>query len=388
MRVSELAEPAVQPLAPTGDDYRTFDRSDNKQKTAENFDNRDKLNAEDEPLFPSNPSSEQIELPASPKLQATPPAAAPEPSTVMPTLLVLSASCLFSGMHTCVRYVTVAHGVSPLFVAFFRGVIQTVCAIALILTNARQVLSPPPTTLLMTLLCARGLLGAVSILSKFTALSLIPVAVAASLFSTTPIFAVLLARIFLQERLKGIDRVALGITTVASVLIASTESSVAGLASVHREHILGVVLGLNGAVVTGLVFVLMRYMGTRVHFMLSVLVMGLGSASAALGLHFASTRSLSATAEFIVHPLLTTKGTGWLGLAGAATFGFGAALCLNRGTQLLAAGRSGLLRTFDIPVNFLVGFLFLGEFPSAPGQLIGCALITLSTLLLATKGLS
>lgn len=77
----------------------------------------------------------------------------------------------------------------------------------------------------------------------------------------------------------------------------------------------------------------------------------------------------------------------WVALSGVAFFGIGAALCFNRGSQFLPATKVSMLRCFDIPINFLVGYFLLGEFPNAPQQLVGCALIGISTTLVAAKSI-
>lgn len=116
--------------------------------------------------------------------------------------------------------------------------------------------------------------------------------------------------------------------------------------------------------------------------------MGIGSASAAFVTQSIERRSIRGAAAYFSDILLTADRGAWMGLSGVAFFGFAAALCMNRGTQFLSATRVGMLRSFDIPINFLAGYLLLGEFPQAPQQLIGCALIGVSTTLVAMKSCS
>lgn len=236
------------------------------------------------------------------------------------------------------------------------------------------------------MLLLRGLLGGVAIVAKFGSLARLPVAVSTSLFANTSIFASLLDWIFLREKITRIDILALCVSTFGSILVGlsgKTGGSGEDVAELQWTHIIGVLLGLLGALAAASVFCLMRAMGVRVHFLLSVFSHGIGMTMLPVLLTLADMRNFGKAVQFYEKPLLETGKSAFIPLAGIVVFSFLAALCQNRGAQLLPAGRVGVLRAFDIPINFLVAFICLGELPDSIPQLTGCIIILISTSLMA-----
>lgn len=318
----------------------------------------------------------------------------PSPQTAiqrfMPSFFILCSSVLFSSMQSSVRYTNTNFGISPIFLTFFRGIVQTAFATIIILVFRNSTMSVSLDRRAIFLVMLRGVLGSVSILLKFAALTRLPVAIASSLFSTTPIFASLLGWAFLREGLTPTDKWALVMTTSASVLICASEVTVEPVAGTSSRlfHIVGVIFALCGAVTTASAFVLMRAMGTRVHFLFSVFTLGVCCAVSPFILYLFQSGDLRGTATFFFGTLVHAEKGAYFGFFCVVIFAIGGAMCFNRGAQLTAAGKIAMLRTFDIPISFLVAFLFLGEFPHSFAQLLACLLIAVSTCLVVMQSLS
>lgn len=306
-----------------------------------------------------------------------------------PTLLIIVSAILISCSNCCVRYITTRHEISPLFIVFFRGLVQTIGMSSLILTVGRQAIEGRPSWRAATFLFFRGALGAICIIFKYKALERLPVGVGSSLFSTSPLFASIFGWLLLKMGLSMTDGAALLITIAGSVLVGfsgvSAETSSFSLDWAHCE---GVVFALLTATIGATIFVLMRWMGTAVHFMLSVLAHSVCSMIVAFCIHFVQNAPLKSTSAYFHDTLFHSSREATLGLFGVAILGIAGSLCLNKGAQLIAPGKGSLLRTLDIPLNFAFAFLFLGEFPASAGQLVGCTLMGFSAYLVATKSSS
>lgn len=305
---------------------------------------------------------------------------------VLPPLLVLSASVLFSGQHTCVRFAFSEYNIPPLVTAVFRGTFQIIMVALLIWILGTGAVSTALSRNSGLLLLLRGLFGGLAIAAKFGSLARLPVGVATSLFANTPIFATILGWIISKEGMTTIDIFALCVSTFGSILVGlsgKNEEMGEEVANLQWSHVIGVLLGLLGALAAASVFILMRVMGERVHFLLSVFSHGLGMMLLPMLFTFGSTRNFEEAMQFYANPLLETGRSAYIPLISIVLFSFLATLCQNRSAQLLPAGRVGVLRAFDIPINFLVAFVFLGELPDSFPQLAGCVIILISTTLMA-----
>lgn len=304
-----------------------------------------------------------------------------------PSFLLLCSSVLFTSSLATVRYLTTTFDASTLFIAFFRGVCQTVIAAAIILAvgNGASLSSLDFKSILLVSL--RGLFGSIAIFMKFEALVRLPVGIAISLFATTPIFASLFGWLFLHERMSPTDQAALMITTIGSLLVGMSGSTATSSPESlsNTSHITGVILALVAALTTSSALVTVRAMGTRVHFLYSVFSLGIGCIVSPFVLALIHSETFGKCLSIFVDGFLYSELDAYLALVSVALFAVAGAMCLNRGAQLTPVGRVAMLRTFDIPAGFFIGIVLLGESPSSAEQLVGCALIALGTLLVAFK---
>lgn len=340
------------------------------------------------PVVPRNPSAKPFTGPDKPPADNVDvhvsfasdytPSIAPtsKKSAFLPTLLILLSSLLFSGMHICVRNATTVHHISVLLIAFSRGLFQFFVSGALIVFLGFHALTSSLTSVSILTLALRGILGALATVCKYAALSRLPVAVASALFATSSLFAMLFGYLFVGEVLSLRDGVALIITTLGAGLVGSR----AGLVFDRSDdgHGFGVTLALLAASLTGATFVTIRKLGSKVHFLLSMFALSVGSMVAPVALQAAE------GGRFLGSEVPGLGREEVMALGGVGMFAFAAAACINRGLQMTTAGRAALLRTCDIPVNFVVAAVVLGEVPNDMRQVVGCVLIAMSMYVVAS----
>lgn len=302
--------------------------------------------------------------------------------------LIIASSAMFGAAQTCVRYATTNFSSSPLFLAFLRGCIQFILVtIIVILLGFRNLISTL-TSRSIALLILRGVLGSLSMVCKYASLSKLPIVMSTSVFSTTPVFATLYAWVFLSETLSTYDISALVLCLLGTFLIASSSSPVAWFhfPPFSTPQIDGVAFSLLAAALSAGVIVAVRAMGTKVHFLLNVFSISIGSILAPWFIVASSGGDVWHAFDFFSSSLHAYK---WNShqqyiLLGIGVFSFLASMCFNKGLQLVKAGKGATLRTLDIPINYVFGALFLGELPNKIGQLVGCLLITVGIYLIVT----
>lgn len=108
--------------------------------------------------------------------------------------LAVSSSLVFSGMNVMVKALSPAVGVAQ--IGFFRGAVGLL-AVLWLMRRQRVAFSRAG----VPWLALRGLLGALYLLAYFYTLAHMPLADAAALIHTAPVFVLLLSALLLQERL-------------------------------------------------------------------------------------------------------------------------------------------------------------------------------------------
>ena len=117
------------------------------------------------------------------------------PAPVRGLLLVVIASAFFAAMHNTIRFVTVSEGFHPFEVAFFRVAFGLLVFIPFFVRSGVGILR----TQKFTWHFGRAFLNSASMLSWFTALSLMPVGDATAVSLIGPVFVAILAMVFLGE---------------------------------------------------------------------------------------------------------------------------------------------------------------------------------------------
>ena len=117
------------------------------------------------------------------------------PAPVRGLLLVVLASAFFAAMHNTIRFVTLTEGLHSFEVVFFRVAFGLLVFIPFFIRSGVGVLR----TQKLSWHIGRSFLNTVSMLSWFTALTLMPVGDATAVSLIGPVFVAILAMVFLGE---------------------------------------------------------------------------------------------------------------------------------------------------------------------------------------------
>lgn len=130
-------------------------------------------------------------------------------------LLIVLASALFASMHNTIRFVTQVEGMHPFEVAFFRVFLGLIVFIPIFVRDGIGVLR----TRRLSWHVGRAFLNGMSMLSWFTALSLMPVADATAVSLIGPVFVALLAMFFLKEHVGPVRWAGIGLAVVGGLIV-------------------------------------------------------------------------------------------------------------------------------------------------------------------------
>ena len=294
------------------------------------------------------------------------------PSALLPTALILSSSVFFAAMSVAVRSAVLNHRLSVPLITFSRALLQfCISSLLLITLYTRSLLSTLTRTSLLKL-ALRALLGSLSILCKYATLSRLPTALAVALFSTSPLFAHFLS----AEPLSPRQPFAFFLTFLGALLVGLP----AFLPSSSQPYTaLPIILGLAAAFFTGASIVTVRKLDGNVHFIAIVFAISLGTMIAPIVLYAVQ------HSEFLPVQLANIPYDHIAPLLAVGLFAFAGASCFNRGIQLTTAARASLLRASDIPMNFLIAALVLGEIPTDWMEVGGCVFISIAMFVVASE---
>ena len=137
------------------------------------------------------------------------------PAGVRGVLLVVLASAFFATMHNAIRYVTQVENVHPFEVAFFRNFLGMLVFVPIFLRSGLGVLRTTKIHWHM----GRSVLNSFSMLTWFTALSLMPVADATAVSLIGPVFVALLAMVFLKEHVGPVRWIGIGLAVIGGLIV-------------------------------------------------------------------------------------------------------------------------------------------------------------------------
>lgn len=216
----------------------------------------------------------------------------------------------------------------------------------------------------LTLLSLRGLFGAATGVCTFFSLNYLPVGIAITILYASPAITSVLAAIFLGDAFTPSHILTLVLNFTGVTL--TSHGSYAARDAAPDGILLGVSYAMLAALAASIVFILVRAMGLRVHFVLGCLFYGVGCAVMALLL--GSRADLIAIRD-------NANGTVFALLSGLA--GFGSQALLTRSLQLVPPGPAAVVRSLNVPLSFVLGLVFLAERPSVVSTL-GVALVLAS----------
>lgn len=206
------------------------------------------------------------------------------------------------------------------------------------------------------LIVCRGIVGAATSACLYSAFTYIPTGDATAIFFVGPAFTIFFSSILLGESVTLADILTAVVSITGAILISgggggSAENSVEQFSS--HQHFIGCVFAFLAAILSSLVYVLIRSVVTSMHFMLPILSLGIGEFLMSLAL--GGGMSLSQMME---------NSTG-VGMAiGAGVFAFIAQMFMQTGLRHCNAGSGSLIRNLEVPFVYTLGMLLLHEVPT------------------------
>lgn len=216
------------------------------------------------------------------------------------------------------------------------------------------------------LLLVRGALGAIGINCFYWSLVHLPLGEATLIQYTNPIFATILAALWVGERVRPGEMVCLAMAMVGVILITRPGFIFGSAGSAYDTR--DIAIALFGAVCSGAAYAAVRKMGSGEHP--SVVVFYLPLVTFPIAIPFASTNWLVPT------------WTEWLFLLGVGAATQMAQVYMTKGLQAETAVRATTTGYLQIVFAGLWGALILHERPSL-WTLVGAAVIIGSALVLA-----
>ncbi|GMV10994.1 MAG: hypothetical protein AMXMBFR55_27280 [Gemmatimonadota bacterium] len=216
------------------------------------------------------------------------------------------------------------------------------------------------------LLLVRGALGAIGINCFYWSLVHLPLGDATLIQYTNPVFATVLAALWVGERVHAGEVLCLAAAMVGVVLITRPAFLFGSAASPYDTR--DVAIALLGAVSSGAAYAAVRKLGTGEHP--AVIVFYLPLVTFPISIPFATTS------------WLLPRGVEWLLLFGVGAATQAAQVYMTRGLQAETAVRATTTGYLQIVFAGMWGALLLGERPSA-WTLAGAAVIVGSALVLA-----
>ncbi len=217
------------------------------------------------------------------------------------------------------------------------------------------------------LLTYRGIAGFLALLCFFYAITELPLGDATVIQYTNPVFTAILAAVFLGEKLKP-------------VVMLSTAGSLIGVALIGQPAFLfgrvsrldpaAVGIGLLGAVLAAIAYVLVRQLRDTEHYLVIIFYFSLAGTIGAFPLSLP---------EF-VWPLWWEWGV----LIAIGIITQIAQIYMTRGLHLEEAGRATAVGYLQLVFAFLWGMLFFNEFPDV-WSTVGVLLVVASTFVISTR---
>lgn len=137
------------------------------------------------------------------------------PASVRGILLIVIASAFFAAMHNTIRFMSVTEDIHPFELAFFRVVFGLLVFIPFFLRSGIGILR----THKFSWHFGRAFLNAASMLSWFTALSLMPVGDATAVSLVGPVFVAILAMIFLGEHVGPVRWFGIALAVIGGLIV-------------------------------------------------------------------------------------------------------------------------------------------------------------------------
>jgi len=243
--------------------------------------------------------------------------------------MLLSTLC-FTIMNVFVKYL--AH-FSTAQRVFFRAIGSLVFTMGYLLYHKIPILGNEK-----KLLVLRGIVGLTSMGLFFMATNYLSIGTAVSLRYTSPIFAAVLAVIFLKEKIFKMQWFYFFMAFIGVLLIKGFDNEI---------NIIGLVLILISAFFAGLVYVVITKIGSKDHPVVIV--------------NYFMWISTIVGGIFSLNNWVTPKGTDWLFLLSLGVFGYFGQVLMTKAYQLGAANKIVPLKYIEVVFTMLLGIAWFGD---------------------------
>lgn len=287
-------------------------------------------------------------------------------------ILMALSSLAFSTMTFCVHIATRRYGLSPQTCFFIRGTVQTLLSYVYMhwFLDIRHMVGSF-TTHHWKMLSFRGVIGGIGMISLYTALKLLPVGEAMTIFFFGPVITMLLSSVVLGEVITKIDGIASIISFTGILLVVRPGVDTQVVNDGHR--FLGALCAVSGAFLSAVAYITVRYLASSVHFITNVFSLG-----------FASLLISTLLGGAVGPNIFFENRVGFLYILLSSVSAFIAQCFLSAALKHCPVGPGILVRNLDVPLAYIAGLLFLGEKPSWP-SLLGSVLVLTGTLLVGIR---
>lgn len=244
-------------------------------------------------------------------------------------IFILAATLAFAIMNVMAKDLS---GMHPMQVVFLRAFGTYIFIFPYMLHNRISFIGNHPKILFL-----RGLLGLLSLSAFFVVIQRIPLGSAISIRYLGPIFGAILAFYFLKEKINKFQWLSFFIAFLGVIILKGFDL---------RIDIVSLVLILISAVLVGCVFVLIRYLGDKEHyltiihyFMLITLI---------VSIFFTSSWRMPFPNE-------------WISAFGIGIFGLVGQIFMTRAFQLEAASIIAPFKYMELVYALILGYVYFGE---------------------------
>ena len=261
---------------------------------------------------------------------------------------MLIAAFAFSWMNLLAKYLNDFH---PLQVVFFRAVGTFIFIFPYMIYKKVSIIGKN-----VFWLSFRGVLSFASLALFFIVIQRIPLGSAVALRYTAPIFSVLFAYFLLKEKIKNWQWIAFIISAIGAFVMKGVD---------FRIDTLSFVLIIVSSILVGAVFAIVRYLGSREHFLTII--------------NYFMVFSIVGSLFFIQHWRMPI-GQEWSWVCGIGTLGLVGQVFLTRSFQLAETNTVAPIKYMELVYALLFGyFLFDETYDFWP--VIGMSLVVLGLLL-------
>lgn len=263
-------------------------------------------------------------------------------------IYILIATFAFAWMNLLARYLSELH---PLQVVFFRALGTFIFIFPFMVRKRIPILGKNVFWLSM-----RGVIGFISLAAFFIVIQRIPLGPAISIRYIGPFFSVILAVLFLKEKVKFWQWISLLIAIAGVFILKGADFRIDGLSFV---------LALISAVLVGGVFTMVRYLGPKEHALTIINYFMVASILGSL---------------FFIGQWRMPIGQEWVWVSAIGVFGLVGQVFMTRAFQLAETNTIAPFKYMELVYALILGFLFLNEEHTLIA-LIGMALIIIGMVL-------